>query len=139
MKGIIIHPNPNIGEVINDLFCLNKHQSEYFPHTEYAVKEALKDKPDFMVIDPLMSHVSGVEGYEQITKVHGEIATVFYSHLFDDFHEMPESYRKIFERLDELSVPREWRIEADGLKFYTDVTDKIIPELERQYAALQKK
>jgi PleD family two-component response regulator len=131
MRVFIIDDYLDFALPLKDNFVQKGYTAEYCIDSLNAVKNAIKFKPDWVVIDVRMPYKTGVELFMELREKAGfEFSAVFYSLYLSD--------PAVMAVLTELSVRDEAKIEKT-IDLDRDVSEKLIPALEAGYLKGGKK
>jgi DNA-binding response OmpR family regulator len=116
---------------LRDMFRYEGHETMYCLSSTGIVDLALEFKPDWVVLDIKMPHISGVSVYKELNeKADFEFSVVFYTNYCTD----PE----VLEEFKKLGVPDTFII-PKTVDFESDVLDKLIPALQEKKLVRGKK
>lgn len=131
MRVFIIDDYFDFADPLKYNFMKKGHTTEYCIDSLSAVKNAIKFKPDWVVIDIRMPFKNGVEVFMELReKANFEFSAVFYSLYLSD--------PTVIAVLTELSVRDEAKIEK-STNLDRDVSEKLIPALKAAYLKGGKK
>jgi CheY-like chemotaxis protein len=125
MRVFIIDDYLDFARPLKDNFGFKGHTAEYCLDTNNAVQNALRFKPDWIVIDVRMPYKNGVEVFKELRdKANFEFSVVFYSNYLAD--------PVIRELLIKLEIPEKVIFGKTGHTDH-DVSEKLIPVLQAGY------
>lgn len=125
MRVFIIDDYLDFARPLKDNFVFKGHTAEYCLESNNAVQNAVKFKPDWIVIDVRMPYKNGVDVFKELRdNAKFEFYVVFYSNYVDD--------PAIRELLIKLEIPEKAIVGKTG-HIDRDVSEKLIPALQAGY------
>jgi CheY-like chemotaxis protein len=124
MKVFIVDDYYDYACTLTDLFELEGHSARYCTNSMRAVDEALKFKPDWVVMDTRMPYKLGITIYRELNeKANFPFSAVFYSNYDKDA--FADEF-KTQDISDTVFIPK-----TDDMN--DDVVNKLIPVLQAGY------